>query len=87
VFKRSARYFALALTLVALTATVRPAHAQSDDPCTDPAATGCVVNGSDPQPGAVPPPDPQKNTDGNNTGDALSMDDLISSLILVYGLA
>ena len=98
-FKRSARYLTLALTLVALTATVRTAHAQSTAPCTDP-STGCVVTGTDPQPtgsvvtGTDPQPtgnvvtgtDPQP-TGGDSTDDAQSLDDLISYLIILYGLA
>jgi len=43
--KRSIRYFALVLTLLALTSTVQKASAQSG--CTDPS---CVVGGSDPEP-------------------------------------
>jgi hypothetical protein len=89
VFNRSARYFTLALTLVALTATVRPAHAQSDDPCSDP-GTVCVVGGTDPQPTgkAVQGSFVVGGTDPQPTGgDSQSMDDLISYLITLYGLA
>jgi hypothetical protein len=93
VFKRSARYFVLALTLVALTATVRPAHAQPDDPCTDP-STGCIVGSTSPQP--PPPPTGQVVTqnsndpalaDGDSADDSQSMDNLISYLMVLYGLA
>ncbi|HZL28892.1 MAG TPA: hypothetical protein VFC39_20370 [Acidobacteriaceae bacterium] len=85
--KRSVRYFTLALTLVALTATVRTAHAQSTGPCTDP-SNPCVVTGTDPQPtgDVVTGTDPQP-TGGDSTDDSQSMDDLISYLIIVYGLA
>jgi hypothetical protein len=87
VFKQSARYLTLALTLVALTATVRPAHAQSDDPCTDP-TTPCVVGGVDPQPNVMTRPTaPQTTAASNTTDDSQSMDDLISYLIFLYGLA
>jgi hypothetical protein len=111
VFKRSARYFTLALALVALTATVRTAHAQPDDPCsnpsvpcvvggTDPQPSGSVVGGTDPQPsgsvvgGTDPQPsgsvvggtDPQPSG-GDGIGDSQSMDDLISYLMMLYGLA
>jgi hypothetical protein len=90
VFKRSARYFALVLTLVALTATVRTAHAQFDDPCTDP-STGCVVGGGDPQP---PPPTGQVVTqngtvlgDDGSTDDSTSVDDVVAYLMVLYGIA
>lgn len=83
-FKHSSRYFVLVLTLVALTSTVRPAHAQPDDPtCTDP-TTGCVVGSNDPPPptGNTPPPDGDNGTNGSQ-----SMNDAISSLMVLYGLA
>ena len=86
-FKRSARYFAFVLTLVALTATVRPAHAQSDDPCTDPAITGCVITGTEPPPpptGQVVTQNPNGPTFGDSTDDSQST---ISYLIVLYGLA
>ena len=92
-FKRSARYFALALTLVALTATVRPARAYAladDDPCTDP-TTGCIVGSSTPQP--PPPPTgqavPQNSTDpdGDSADGSQSLDNLIAYLMVLYGLA
>ena len=86
-FKRSARYFALALTLVALTATVRPAHASAyTDDCTDP-STGCVVGSNDPPP---PPPTGQVVSKNSNTpilANSDSTDDRISYLIVLYGLA
>lgn len=86
-FKRTARYLTLAITLVALTATVRTAHAQSDDPCTDP-TTGCVVGGSDPQPNlATLPTGAQPIVGSDGTDDSQSMDDLTSYLIILYGLA
>ena len=87
-FKTSTRYFVLALTLIALTATTRPAHAQSDDPCTDP-TTGCVVGGGDPQPTGkvVTTTAPQTVADGNSTSDSQSLDDLIPYLMILYGLA
>lgn len=72
-FKNSARYFVLALTLVALTATVRPAYA--DDICGDP-STSCVVGSGDPPP---PPPTGQVVSQKSN--------DLISYLVVLYGLA
>ncbi|HEY5328589.1 MAG TPA: hypothetical protein VIJ79_01785 [Acidobacteriaceae bacterium] len=83
-FKRSARYFTLALTLVALTATVRTARAQSTAPC-----TSCVVTGNDPQPSGnvVTGNDPQPSGNVIGTDDSQSMDDLISYLIILYGLA
>jgi hypothetical protein len=88
VFKRTARYFTFALTLIALTTTVRSAHAQLDDPCTDP-STGCVVGGSDPQPGPKVVTNSTDPTlaDGDTSDDSQSMDDLISYLIILYGLA
>jgi hypothetical protein len=43
--KRSIRYFALVLTLLAFTSTVQRASAQSS--CTDPS---CATGGSDPEP-------------------------------------
>ena len=43
--KRSIRYFALVVTLLAFTSTVQRASAQSG--CTDPS---CVVGGGDPEP-------------------------------------
>jgi len=91
-FKQSARYFVVVLTLVALTATVRSAQAQSDDPCNDP-STGCIVGGTNPQP---PPPTGQvvtqgsinpAPTDGDNADSSQSLDDLISYLLVLYGLA
>jgi len=96
VFKRSARYFTLALTLVALTATVRTARAQSTAPCTscvvtgnDPQPSGNVVTGNDPQPSGnvVTGNDPQPSGNVIGTDDSQSMDDLISYLIILYGLA
>ena len=86
-FKRSVRYFTLALTLVALTATVRTAHAQSTGSCTDP-SNPCVVGGTDPQPSGdvVGGTDPQPSG-SDSTDDSQSMDDLISYLIILYGLA
>jgi hypothetical protein len=90
VFKRSARYLTLALTLVALTATVRTAHAQTDPPCTDPNAN-CVVGGTDPQPtgsvvtgGTI---SSQASDGSDGTDNSQSMDDLISYLLMLYGLA
>lgn len=44
--KRSFRYLALVLTLLAFTSTVRTASAQSS--CTD--ASSCVVTGGNPEP-------------------------------------
>ena len=90
-FKTSTRYFVLALTLVALTATARPAHAyaESDDLCTDP-STGCVVGSTDPPP---PPPTGKVVTQNPNdpavanSDDSQSADDLISYIIVLYGLA
>ena len=93
-FKWSARYFVLALTLVALTATVRPAHAYAytDDPCTDP-STGCVVGSTDPPP---PPPNGQAVSQKSNNAtfansdsadNSQSLDDMISYLMVLYGLA
>ena len=89
-FKRSVRLFTLALTLIAFTVAARTAHAQSEDPCTDPSTT-CVVTGTDPQPtspkfvGMASP-----NTaaaDSDSTDDSQSLDDVISYLIILYGLA
>ena len=89
-FKRSARYFTLGLTLVVLTASARIAPAQpTDPPCTDP-STGCVVGGTDPQPGnlvgndgpnVVGGTDPQP---GSMVGDDGS--DVIVSSLFYYGL-
>ncbi len=89
-FKQSSRYFVLILTLVALTATVRPAHAQSDDPCTDPANAACVVTGNDPPPtGKAVSQNPNEPmlADSDSADDSKSVDDLISYLIILYGLA
>jgi hypothetical protein len=89
---RSLRYFALALTLVALTATVRPAHALTDDdPCTDP-TTGCIVGNGDPKPppsGNVVTHDPNALTlpDDNGTAGSGSMDKLIPYLVALSGLS
>jgi len=91
VFKRSARYFTLALTLVALAASSRIAPAQSSDPCTDP-GTGCVVGGTDPQPtvvgggstsNVVGGTDPQPTADGSDD----SLNNLIVVLLFYYGLS
>lgn len=90
-FKQSARYFVLVLTLVALAATVRPAHAQSDDPCTDPANPACVVTGNDPPPttGKAVSQNPNEPmlADSDSAHVSKSVDDLISYLIILYGLA
>ena len=90
--KRSTRYFTLVLTLVALTATVRPAHAyglSDDDPCSDP-STGCVVGNGDPTPPPPPPPTGQvvmQNAGSDSTANSQSTDDLVSYLMVLYGLA
>jgi hypothetical protein len=90
-FKQSTRYFVLVLALVALTATVRPAHAQSDDPCNDPANPACVVSGNDPPPptGKAVSQNPNEPmlADSGSEDDSKSVDDLISYLIILYGLA
>ena len=91
-FKCSARYFVLVLTLLALTATVRPARAQSDDPCTDPANPACIVSGTEPPPpptGKVVTENPNESAlaNGNSTGDSQTMDDVAAYLIILYGLA
>lgn len=91
-FKQSVRYFALVLTLVALTATVRPAHAYApdDDPCTDPNNPACVVTSNDPPPtGKVVSQNPNDPAlpDSGSADDSKSMDDPASYLIILYGLA
>jgi hypothetical protein len=92
-FKNSVRYFALAFSLVVLSACCGTASAQSTDPCTDP-STGCVVSGTDPIPtgqavaGSMGDDDVVSGTDPIPT-DTLTDDDIdfiVMSYMYYYGL-